>query len=96
MAAVDQPARATGPALPLTGGDDGGSTPPVGAAPGSDKPGTNPPTASGATPEVQLAKTASVSSSVGGSLLPLLLVVVLLTGTAAAGTRVWMRAKGLR
>jgi hypothetical protein len=84
------------PKAPTTSGGDNAAPPAVSAAPDSGKPGTAPVTAAGATPEVQLAKTAAVSSSVGGSLLPMLLVVVLIAGTGAAGTRVWMRARGLR
>ncbi len=84
------------PKAPTTSGGDNSAAPPA-AAPDAGKPSAAPPaTAAGATPEVQLAKTASVSSSVGGSLLPMLLIVVLIAGTGAAGTRVWMRTRGLR
>lgn len=101
MAARAAIAAQRAPATPAPPGAPGGGALPsasaVGKAPGSRKPGAiTPAAAAGGVPAVQLARTSAVSSPLGGSVLPLLLTLVLLTGTAAAGTRVWVRTRGLR
>jgi hypothetical protein len=73
-----------GPGIALPGA--GTSSPPV----------SSPEIAPSDSPPEPATVTAALSSSVGGSLLPLLLLLLIAAGVGTAGTRYWRRRQGLR
>jgi hypothetical protein len=74
----------TGPSIALPGADT--SSPPV----------SSPEIAPSDSPTEPTTVTAALSSSVGGSLLPLLLLLLIAAGAGTAGTRYWLRRQGPR
>ncbi|HVS68652.1 MAG TPA: hypothetical protein VHE56_08885 [Mycobacteriales bacterium] len=87
-----------------TGGSAGTSGPPAGPtvplpSNGASTPGAVPTpqvAGDGSTSSEPRTRTAALSSPVGGSLLPALLLLGLVAGLAAGGSRFWLRLKGLK